>query len=396
MVAAGVVGTRLAGLKPSLIRRMSLRCRELHGERAIDLAGGIPEGAPPPELLAAAAAALAGDWHQYPPPPGPIDLRRAIAGSRGPLHGHPIDPETEVTVTCGATEAMMAALLAVTDPGDEVVVVEPAYDTFAADCLAVGAVARFVALRPPTWGLDADELAAAVGPRTRAVVVNTPHNPTGRVLTGAELAGVAALCRERDLVAIADEVYEHLVYDGVHLPLAARPGMRERTITISGASKSYSATGWRVGWTIASPLLSAMVRAAHDLLTVGAAHPLQVALVAALTLPGSYYANLAAGYRARRDLLVAGLRDLGFDAAAPEGAFYVLASHPALSAGRAGGVGGDVALAELLVERAGVATVPISGFYAHPEAAPPLVRFTFAKRASTLEAAVDALRTAVR
>jgi aspartate/methionine/tyrosine aminotransferase len=371
---------------------MSLRCRELHGERAIDLAGGIPEDAPPPELLAAAADALAGDCHQYPPPPGTIDLRRAIARSREPLHGHPIDPEAEVTVTCGATEAMMAALLAVTDPGDEVVVVEPAYDTFAPDCRAVGAAARFVPLRPPDWGLDAGELAAAVGPRTRAVVVNTPHNPTGRVLSEAELAGVARLCRERDLVAIADEVYEHLVYEGAHLPLAALPGMRERTITISGASKSYSATGWRVGWTMAAPRLSAAVRAAHELLTVGAAHPLQVALTAALALPAEYYTRLAGGYRARRDLLVSGLRELGFEAASPEGAFYVLAGHPALGAG---GPGGDVALAELLVERAGVATVPVSGFYAHPEAAPPLVRLTFAKRASTLDAALEALRAAI-
>src|SRR5215472_7475828 len=189
--AAGVTGTRLAGLKPSLIRRMSLRCRELHGERAIDLAGGIPDVAPPQELLDAAAAAVAGDWHQYPPPPGPIGLRSAIARSREPLHGHPIDPELEVTVTCGATEAMMAALLAVTDPGDEVVVVEPAYDTYAAGCRAAGVAIRPVALRSPGWAVDPEALAAAVGPRTRAIVVNTPHNPTGRVLTGPELAGVA-------------------------------------------------------------------------------------------------------------------------------------------------------------------------------------------------------------
>jgi len=380
-----VTGTRLAGLKPSLIRRMSLRCRELHGERAIDLAGGIPDVAPPQELLDAAAAAVAGDWHQYPPPPGPIGLRSAIARSREPLHGHPIDPELEVTVTCGATEAMMAALLAVTDPGDEVVVVEPAYDAYAADCQAAGAAARFVALRPPSWTLDPDEVAAAAGPRVRAVVLNTPHNPTGRVLSEAELAGVARLCQERDLVAIADEVYEHLVYEGVHRPLAALPGMRERTITISGASKSYSVTGWRVGWTIAAPRLSEAVRTAHDLLSVGAAHPLQVALTAALELPPGYYAELAAGYRARRDLLLGGLRELGFEAATPAGAFYVLAGHPAL------GARGDVALAEQLAERAGVATVPISGFYADAAHAPPLVRLTFAKRASTLEAALEAL-----
>lgn len=380
---------RLAGLKPSLIRRMSLRCRELHGERALDLAGGIPDGAPPPELLEAAAAALAGDWHRYPPPPGPLALRSAIARSREAQHGHPIDPELEVTVTCGATEAMIAALLAVTDPGDEVVVVEPAYDTFAADCRAVGVGARFVALRPPAWALDPGELAAALGPRTRAVVLNTPHNPTGRVLSRPELAGVARLCQERDLVAIADEVYEHLVYEGDHLPLAALPGMRERTITISGASKSYSATGWRIGWAIAAPALSEPLRAAHDLLTVGTAHPLQVALTAALELPAEYYTRLAADYRERRDLLVGGLCELGFAATAPQGAFYVLAGHPAL------GAGGDVALAELLVARAGVATVPISAFYADPTAAPPLVRLTFAKRASTLEAALEALQAVV-
>jgi aspartate/methionine/tyrosine aminotransferase len=367
---------------------MSLRCRERHGERAVDLAGGIPEGGPPPGLLAAAEAALAGDWHQYPPPPGPLALREAIARCREPLHGHPLDAEREVTVTCGATEAMMAALLAVTDPGDEVVVVEPAYDTYAAGCRAAGTVDRRVTLRSPGWTLDPDGLAAAVGPRTRAIVVNTPHNPTGRVLTGAELAGVAAVCVERDLVAIADEVYEHLVFDGVHRPLAALPGMRERTITVSGASKSYSVTGWRVGWAIAAASLTDAVRAAHDALTVGTSHPLQVAMTAALGLPATYYEELAASYRARRDLLVGGLRELGFEAESPEGAFFVLAGHAEL------GAGGGLALAELLADRAGVATVPLSGFYADAGRAPALVRLTFAKRADTLEAGLDALRRA--
>jgi aspartate/methionine/tyrosine aminotransferase len=367
---------------------MSARCRERHGDRAVDLAGGIPEGGPPPELLEAARAALAGDWHQYPPPPGPLALREAIARSREPLHGHSLDAEREVTVTCGATEAMMAALLAVTDPGDEVIVVEPAYDTYAAGCRAAAAIDRRVALRRPGWTLDPGALEAAVGPRTQAIVVNTPHNPTGRVLTGPELDGVARLCVAHDLVAISDEVYEHLVLDGVHLPMAALPGMRERTITISGASKSYSVTGWRVGWAIAAAPLTGAVRAAHDALTVGTSHPLQIAVTAALGLPAAYYEELAAGYRARRDLLVGGLRELGFDAASPEGAFFVVAGHPEL------GAGGGLALAELLADRAGVATVPLSGFYADAEQAPALVRLTFAKRASTLEAGLEALRRA--
>lgn len=388
--AAGRRSRRLEGLGPSMIRRMGLRNLALHGPgRAINLAGGIPDFAPPEALLRAAAEAVDADCHQYPPPAGIPALQQAIARVREPLHRVPIDPETEITVACGATESLAAALLAVTDPGDEVVVVEPAYDGYPAACRLVGAVPRFARLRPPGWRLDGDELRRAFGPRTRAVILNTPHNPTGRVLTPGELEAVARCCREFDAVAIADEVYEHLVFEGQHRPIAALPGMRERTITISGASKSFSVTGWRLGWLIAEPGLSEAVRAAHDLLTVGAAHPLQVALTAALSLPPEYYRRLAAEYRARRDQLLQGLRELGFAAGAPEGAFYVLAGHAEL------GAEGDLALAERLVERAAVAAVPISSFYDAPHEVPALVRMTFAKRAQTIERALAGLRAAV-
>lgn len=389
-VRRGRRSLRLDGLAPSMIRRMTLLNLARWGpERAVNLAGGIPDGAPPPELLAAAGAALGADCHQYPPPEGTAALRAAIASRREPLHGAPIDADACVTVTCGATEALMAALLAVTDPGDEVVLLEPAYDAYAAACQLAGAVPRPLRLRPAGWELDPSELAAVFGPRTRAIVVNTPHNPTGRVLTDAELALIAEHCREHDAIAVCDEVYEHLVYSGRHRPLAALPGMGERTITISGASKSFSATGWRLGWAIAAADLTNAFRAAHDLLTVGAAHPLQVALTAALALPPAYYDRLAEDYRGRRDLLLAGLHDLGFEATAPEGAFYVLAAHPGL------GAADDVGLARALVERAAVATVPISAFYHRPGGAPPLVRLAFAKREETLERALGNLRSAL-
>jgi aminotransferase len=359
----------------------------LHGDRGCDLALGAPDFPPPDEVREAAVSILAGQVHQYPPTPGLPKLRAALAETRSRMHGHAIDPEDEVTITTGATEGIMAALLSVADHGDEVVLMEPAYEGYLRGVRAIGAVPRLVRLHPPRWELDPDELARAFSPRVRAVVVNSPHNPTGRLFGAEELELVARLCREHDVVAITDEVYEGLVYERPLVPLASLPGMRERTITVSGASKSLALTGWRLGWTIASPGLTAELRTAHEILTLTGSHPLQAALLSALPLPERFYSDLVAGYRRRRDVLVSGLRRLGFVAEPPEGAFYVLAGHPDLPAGS------GTELAEILMGH-GVASVPLSVFYLRGDAdpdVPPMVRLTFAKRVETLERALAAL-----
>src|SRR5438105_6702593 len=250
-----------------------------------------------------------------------LDSRAAVAAKQSRAWGREVDPETEVTVACGATESMIAAMLAAVDPGDEVIVFEPFYENYGPDCILSGAVPRFVALRPPDWNFDPDELRRAFSPKTRAIVINTPHNPTGKVFSLAELELIAGLCQEHDALALTDEIYEHLVYDGRHLALATLPGMAERTITISGASKTFSVTGWRVGWLIAPPALTAGIRKVHDFLTVGAAHPLQIAVATALGFPEAFYDSLQEEYRERRDTLVRGLREIGFECRAPAGAY---------------------------------------------------------------------------
>jgi aminotransferase len=293
-----------------------------------------------------------------------------------------VDPEREVTVTCGSTEAMMATLLAVLDPGDEVVVFEPFYENYGPDAILSGAQPRFVRLRPPDWSFDPDELARAFGPRTRAVIVNTPNNPTGKVFTRAELETVAALCRQHDALAITDEIYEHILYDGaVHVPMATLPGMAERTVTINGMSKTYSVTGWRVGWTVAPPVLTAAIRKVHDFLTVGAASPLQEAGALALALPDEYYRALAAAYTRRRDRLLPILQKAGFRTHVPRGAYYVMTEIDGL------GWDDDVAFARHLVEDVGVAVVPGSSFYADPKDGRFQVRFAFCKKDATLDEA---------
>jgi len=355
-------------------------------DRAVNFAQGFPDFDPDARILDAAARALRDGHNQYATTWGAPALRQAIARKQSAAWGRNVDPDSEVTVSCGATEAMIAAMLAAVDPGDEVVVFEPFYENYGPDCVLSGAAPRYVPLRAPDWSFDADELAAAFNSRTRAIVVNTPHNPTGKVFSRAELEVIARLCIEHDALVFTDEIYEHLVYRGRHISMATLPGMAERTITISGASKTYSVTGWRIGWLIAPPALSAAIRKVHDFLTVGAAHPLQIAIAQALELPASFYVELLGDYQERRDAIVSGLRECGFEADAPDGAYYVMAGI-----GRFGAED-DVSLARRLVEEVAVATVPGSSFYHDPSLGRGHIRFSFPKRIETIDRGLAALR----
>ena len=360
----------------------------LHGpERAINFAQGFPDFDPDPRILDAAARALRDGYNQYATTWGAPQLRRAIARKQSAAWGREVDPEKEITVSCGATEAMIAAMLAAVDPGDEVIVFEPFYENYGPDCVLSGAVPRYVALRPPHWSIDLDELRTAFSDRTRAIVINTPHNPTGKVYSRAELEVIANLCIEHDAIAITDEIYEHLVYHGRHVSMATLPGMAERTITISGASKTYSVTGWRVGWLIAPAALSVGIRKVHDFLTVGAAHPLQIAVAEALSLPASFYVELLGDYHERRDALVTGLQECGFEVTPPDGAYYLMAGISRF------GASDDVAFARRLIEEVAVATVPASSFYHDRELGRGQIRFSFPKKIETIERGLAALRT---
>jgi aspartate/methionine/tyrosine aminotransferase len=367
---------KAARFTESVIREMT-RLAHLHG--AVNLSQGFPDFPAPEEVKEAARRAVSSDINQYAITWGARSLRQAIGAKFERLYGVPVDPEREVTVTCGSTEAMIAALLAVVDPGDEVVGFEPFYENYGPDAILSGAQPRFVRLRAPDWSFDPDELARAFSARTRAVIVNTPNNPTGKVFTRAELETIAALCRRHDALAITDEIYEHILYDGaVHVPMATLPGMGERTITINGMSKTYSVTGWRVGWAIAPPVLTAAIRKVHDFLTVGAAAPLQEAGAVALALPESYYEALARAYGGRRERLLAILERAGFVAHRPAGAYYIMTETAAL------GWDDDLAFARHLIEEIGVAVVPGSSFYEDPRDGRCQVRFAFCKKEETL------------
>jgi aspartate/methionine/tyrosine aminotransferase len=360
--------------------------RLAHEHGAINLGQGMPDFAAPEEVKEAARRAIAEDHNQYPITWGVPEFREAIAEAYGRWYGMDVDPEAEICVTCGSTEAMIAAFLGVLDPEDEVVTFSPYYENYGPDSILAGAALRYVTLRPPAWTFDPAELAAAFGPRTRAIVINSPHNPTGKVFTNVELATIAALCVEHDAIAMTDEIYEHITYDGArHVPIATLDGMRERTITISALSKSYSLTGWRVGWAVAPESLMNGIRATHDFLTVAAPAPLQIAGIAALGLPASYYEQMREDYAARRDLMLKVLAEAGFVAEPPEGAYYVMADVSGL------GFGDDVEAAHHLVEQVGVATVPGSSFVSRPELGRHLVRFAFCKKLETLEAAGERL-----
>jgi aspartate/methionine/tyrosine aminotransferase len=372
----------------SVIREMTRLNLALHGPaKAVNFAQGFPDFDPDPRILDAATRALRDGFNQYATTWGAPQLRHAVARKLSPAWGRAVDADAEVTVSCGATEAMIAAMLAAVDPGDEVIVFEPFYENYGPDCVISGAVPRFVALRPPDWSFDPDQLRAAFNAKTRAIVINTPHNPTGKVYSRTELELIAKLCIEHGAIAITDEIYEHLVYRGRHVSIATLPGMAERTITISGASKTYSVTGWRVGWLIAPPALTAGIRKVHDFLTVGAPHPLQVAIAEALELPASFYMELLGDYQERRDAMVAGLQECGFEAASPDGAYYVMAGIGSF------GADDDVAFARRLIEEVAVATVPASSFYHDPALGRGHIRFSFPKKIETIERGLAALRS---
>ena len=375
----------------SVIREMTRLNLALNGpDRAINFAQGFPDFGTDPRILEAAAVALRDGYNQYATTWGAPQLRQAVAAKQSAAWNRNVDPETEVTVSCGATEAMIAAMLTVVDPGDEVVIFEPFYENYGPDCILSGATPRYVALEPPDWSFDPDALRSAFTSRTRAIVVNTPHNPTGKVYSRAELELIARLCIEHGAIAITDEIYEHLVYHGRHVSLATLDGMADRTITISGASKTFSVTGWRVGWIVAPPDLTGGIRKVHDFLTVGAAHPLQIAIASALELPPSFYMELLGDYRERRDAIVTGLRECGFAAEMPDGAYYVMAGIGAF------GFDDDTAMARHLIEEVAVATVPASSFYHDPERGRGYLRFSFPKRLDTIERGVEALRSLER
>ena len=386
--AAGLVSLKAQSVTESVIREMTRLNLAMHGpQRAVNFAQGFPDFDPDTRILDAAARALRDGYNQYATTWGAPQLRNAVAAKQSAAWGRAVDPDTEITVSCGATEAMIAAMLAAVDPGDEVVVFEPFFENYGPDCVISGAVPRFIALRPPDWSFDHDELRRAFNSRTRAIVVNTPHNPTGKVYSRQELELIAALCIEHGAIAITDEIYEHLVYRGNHMSIATLPGMAERTITISGASKTYSVTGWRIGWLIAPPALSSAIRKVHDFLTVGAAHPLQVAIAEALQLPPSFYVELLGDYQERRDAIVGGLQECGFEATAPEGAYYIMAGIGAFNATD------DVAFARRLIEEFAVATVPASSFYHEPALGRGHIRFSFPKKIETIERGLNALRS---
>ncbi len=353
---------------------------------SVNLGQGFPDVDGPIEIAEAAVEAIReGRGNQYPPGPGIPELRRAVAGHQRRFWGIELDPDTEVLVTAGATEALAAAFLALLEPGDEVVTFEPYYDSYAAGIAMAGARRRLVTLRPPDYAVDLDELAAAFGPRTAMVLVNSPHNPTGKVFDRTELARIAELCCEHDVVAVTDEVYEHLVFDGEHLPLATFPGMADRTLTISSAGKTFSFTGWKIGWATGHRDLVRAVRTAKQFLTYVSGGPFQYAVAAGLGLPDEVYAGLAASLRERRDRLCAGLAEVGFEVFVPAGTYFVTCDIRPL-----GGVDG-LEFCRSLPERCGVVAVPTQVFYDDVDAGRPLVRFAFCKRPEVLDEAVARL-----
>lgn len=374
------VASRLQPFGQTVFAEMSRRAAE---RGAINLGQGFPNFDGPEFVKEAAIAAIDSGHGQYAPTAGIPELAAAIGDRWTADTGLAVHAAGEVTVTSGCTEALAATFLGLVEPGDEVVLIEPYYDAYPALVAMAGAVPRHVTLQPPGFRLEETALRAAIGAGTKAIVVNTPHNPTGRVFDEAELAALAAVAREFDLLVVSDEVYEHMTYDRPHRSPATLPGMRDRTIVLSSLGKTFSLTGWKIGWAIAPPHLTAGIRAAHQFLTFATATPLQHGAAAALAAPGGYFEELRAGYRHKRDLLTSGLAEVGFDVFVPEGTYFVLADHSAF------GFADDVAFANHMVDEVGVAVIPPGAFYHRPAEAARLTRFAFCKDEATLEEALQ-------
>jgi aminotransferase len=367
---------RTANFTESVIREMTRQALK-HG--ATNLAQGFPDFPAPEVVKQAAVEAIGADINQYAITWGSPALRRAIAAKYLRHYNLEFDPEREITVCCGATEGMIAAMLAVVDPDDEIILFEPFYENYGPDAQLCGATPRYVTLREPDWSFDPDELRRAFSRRTKAIVLNSPNNPTGKVFSRTELEFIAGLCQEFDALAITDEIYEHILYDGAaHCPIVSLEGMRERTILVNSMSKTYAVTGWRVGWVLAAPQLTESIRKVHDFLTVGAAAPLQQAGAVALSLPDSYYQGLAADYSGRRAALLTALTDAGFRCFPPRGAYYVMTDISVF------GFDDDISFARFLIEKIGVAAVPGSSFYATLDGGKQQIRFCFCKKYETL------------
>jgi aspartate/methionine/tyrosine aminotransferase len=374
---------RTSTFNESVIREMT---RIAHRTGAVNLAQGFPDFPMPAPMKEAACAAILGDINQYAITWGAPALRIAIAEKYRRWYEMAVDPDTEITVTCGATEAMAATFMALIDPGDEVIILEPFYENYGPDAELAGAKPVFVPLVAPDWHLDLERLAASISARTRAIVLNTPHNPTGKVFSRAEISAIAELAQRHNLLVFTDEIYEHLVYAGHHHPIATWPGMRERIVTISGLSKTFSCTGWRLGYAIAPRELTNAIRKVHDFLTVGASAPLQAAGAVGMAFDADYYNHLQRAYKQRRDVMMTALLKAGFACSVPEGAYYVLADFSAIDKGRS-----DRDFAVWLAETIGVATVPGTSFYGDPERGTSAVRFAFCKTFETLGRAAERL-----
>jgi N-succinyldiaminopimelate aminotransferase len=358
---------------------------------SVNLGQGFPDTDGPQEIAAAAAAAvLDGRGNQYPPGPGIPELRQAVAAHQKRFYGFDLDPDTEVLVTVGATEAVAASLLALVEPGDEVIAFEPYYDSYQACVSMAGGVRVPVTLRPPDFRPDLDELRAAITPRTRLILLNSPHNPTGAVFSRDELTEIAALAREHDLLVVSDEVYEHMVFDGEHVPVASLPGMAGRTVTISSAAKTFSFTGWKVGWVTGTPELVTAVRTAKQFLTYVASGPFQYAVAEALALPDAYYASIATGLREKRDFLCTGLVEAGYEVYPPAGTYFITTDVRSL------GYTDGMEFCRELPRRAGVVAIPSSVFYDNREAGRSQVRFAFCKKLEVLAEALARLTGSAR
>jgi N-succinyldiaminopimelate aminotransferase len=377
---------RVAGFGTTVFVEINALARR---HSAVNLGQGAPDFDGPPEVLAAAVEAVNGAFNQYAPGIGLPAVRAAIASHAERFYGQRLDADTEILVTAGATEAVFAAILGLTDPGDEIIVFQPVYDSYVPNMIMAGAVPRYITLRGENWTFDPDELAKAFGRRTRAIIVNTPHNPTGKVFTRAELQTIAELCRKHDVIAITDEVYEHILYDDAgHTRLATLPGMAERTLTISSLGKTFSVTGWKIGWAAGPAALVHAANQAHQFITYAVASPLQAAAVTALNLPFGFFENLQQSYQARRDRMLEVLRRAGFKVFKPQGSYFIMIDWRGVAPSH---VQDDMQFVRWLIQEVGVACIPASPFY--QEADKPLgryfARFAVCKKDETLNAAAE-------